>query len=90
MEYELIINKECIICFENIDTDNNNYIKCDTCNCYYHPECIITWKNKTGNSICPTCQVDNLKLFKIIYPKCCFFWRNPFSSNKIIRYTNNF
>ena len=37
---------ECVICFEEIDTDSKKYVQCCSCMKKYHYKCICEWNKK--------------------------------------------
>lgn len=72
---------ECLICFEEIDKEKP-YIKCHTCNNFYHVRCANEWffkKNNGEKNNCSYCQQKTLKTHyksRSIF-SCCFPWFCP-------------
>lgn len=59
-ENEIVINDDCVICFEKfIDNDNIILLKC---NHIYHQACISSWIKI--NNTCPTCR-ENINIMDI-------------------------
>ena len=57
MDENLLEPNQCLICFEDINLENN--WKCSNCKVNIHPECIVKWnKNK-----CPHCQQNTIDLY---------------------------
>ena len=79
LKEELLLDNECIICFENIDK-KFSYVECNNCNKMYHEYCISKWKYKRRmiNTSCPTCSTNNLYLHNFYVNYCCF----PFKVKK--------
>ena len=48
-------NVDCIICFEPLDT-NEEDVCCKVCNYTYHNECINKWFESSTNKSCPHCR----------------------------------
>ena len=77
---------ECMICFENVNTDLT-YIKCYNCYKLFHRHCMDDWKNKKqlSFSVCIHCTKDELLLHETINA-CCFKWPTIKSRKNIKRY----
>ena len=75
-KYESLIDKECIICFENTSIIDS-HAKCKQCNHIFHFKCWKQWDNKckqnNNYSSCPHCisykHVTVIKKYKLF----CFY-----------------
>ena len=79
-DFAFLNTKECLICFEEINTKTQKYIQCTNCNVYYHKSCHKTWntwKGKINKNKCSHCSLENrFKKFKpSLIVRCfpCFF-----------------
>lgn len=52
--------KECSICYDNLENTN---LKCPDCNQIFHKQCIEFWLN-SGRSTCPYCRSDTWAILK--------------------------
>lgn len=49
--------EECPICYSVLDNNRSlPRMACRTCNNKFHPSCLYTWFNTSGNSKCPLCR----------------------------------
>jgi hypothetical protein len=58
---------ECIICFELIDLEQGNNLKCCQCNVVCHKNCLMKWYIRKGITECPHCSY--------IHIDCCNQYR---------------
>lgn len=65
MSMKEIEEDECIICFEEMNTDSQKYVQCCSCMKKYHYKCICEWNKKAQEKkVCPTCQQKELLVYK--------------------------
>lgn len=53
-DIDLKDDTDCVICFSEMDKDNEPLEDCGTCKKYFHSMCISAWKNQ--NPSCPLCR----------------------------------
>ena len=61
-DFAFLNNKECLICFEEINEKTQKYIRCKNCNVYYHKSCHKTWNtwnNKININKCSHCSLQD-------------------------------
>ena len=84
---------ECLICFDEINK-NKTYVKCTTCNNYYHINCADAWffkKNFGEKNHCSYCQQKTMKIHYTSHAvfSCCFPWFCP-KKSKVVRTEKNY
>jgi len=60
-DIDLKDDKDCVICFTEMDKENEDLEDCPQCKKYFHEMCIAAWKNH--NQTCPLCR-GNLMAIK--------------------------
>ena len=68
IDIEIINNDECIICYDNLDT---NICQCKTCKNIFHIECIKQIKNNNENLIEIQTDFENLNNIENISNNIC-------------------
>jgi E3 ubiquitin-protein ligase DOA10 len=53
-DIDLKDDTDCVICFSEMNKDEEQLEGCDTCKKYFHQECINRWKQH--NATCPLCR----------------------------------
>jgi hypothetical protein len=53
-DIDLKEDKDCVICFTEMDKDQEALEDCGICKKYFHTECIARWKQH--NATCPLCR----------------------------------
>jgi E3 ubiquitin-protein ligase DOA10 len=55
-EIDLKDDKDCVICFTEMDQKEEVLEVCSTCKKYFHNQCIKQWR--THNNTCPLCRSE--------------------------------